>query len=165
MGRELTPAELEELLGAYALDAMDGDERAQLEEWLARSPAAREELATLRETAALLAHTGRDAPPGVWTRIEGALAEEPPRLVLGAEGSVVPMRDRTRRRGLALRVTAGIAAASAAAAGITAVVVSQEMSEQDQRLAAVERGIERAGLREAAVARSEERRVGKECRL
>jgi hypothetical protein len=152
MGRELTPRELEELLGAYALDAVDGDERAQLEGWIARSPAARAELVELRETAALLAHTGRDAPPGVWDRIEGALAEDPPGLVLGGEGSVVHMRGRIARRGLAMRVAAGIAAASAAAAAITVVVVSQEMSDQDHRLTAVERGIERTRMRDAAAA-------------
>lgn len=152
MGRELTPRELEELLGAYALDAVDGDERAQLEDWIARSPAARAELVELRETAALLAHTGRDAPPDVWARIEGALAEDPPGLVLGGEASVVSLRDRTQRRSIALRVTAAIAAASAAAAAITAVVVSHEMSNQEHRLTAVERGIQHAGTQQAAAA-------------
>ena len=31
MGRELTPTELSDLLGAYALDALDGDELNQVE--------------------------------------------------------------------------------------------------------------------------------------
>ena len=82
MGRELSPAELHELLGAYALDAVDADEREQVEAYLARTPSAVAEVSALQETAALLAHVGREAPDGLWSRIEGALAEEPPHLVL-----------------------------------------------------------------------------------
>ena len=40
MGGDLTPAELDELLAAYALDAVDGDERALVEGWIARTPRA-----------------------------------------------------------------------------------------------------------------------------
>lgn len=141
MGRELSPHELHELLGAHALDAVDGDEREQLEEWLARSPEAREELAELRETAALLAHVGVEAPPGLWTRIEEELGEEPPPLVL-------PFR----RRSNALRVTAGIAAASVAAAAVTVVVLTNKMERQDDRLEAVANSMERDGTRRAALA-------------
>ena len=35
MGRDLTPAELDELLAVYALDAVDGDEHAQVDAWIA----------------------------------------------------------------------------------------------------------------------------------
>ena len=44
VGRELSPTELRELLGAYALDAVDADERRQVEAYLARTPAAVAEL-------------------------------------------------------------------------------------------------------------------------
>ncbi len=141
MGRELSTRELHELLGAYALDAVDGDERAQVEEWLERSPEGHVELAGLREAAAHLSHTALVAPPEVWARIEAALAEEPPPLVL-------PLR----RRRTALRVTAGLAAASVAAAAITAIVLSDKMARQDDRLAAVTRSMEHEGMRRAAIA-------------
>jgi hypothetical protein len=141
MARELSPHELHELLGAYALDAVDGDERVQLEEWLDRSPDARDELIALQETAALLSHTGREAPPEVWVRIEEALGEEPPPLVL-------PLR----RRWNALRLTAGLTAASAAAAAITAIVLSDKMARQDDRLEAVAHSMEHDGMRRAALA-------------
>ncbi|MEX0664780.1 MAG: anti-sigma factor [Acidimicrobiia bacterium] len=141
MGRELTPTELHELLGAHALDAVDGDERDQVEEWLARSPDAREELAALRETAALLAQVETEAPVTVWARIEEALAEEPPPLA-------VPIR----RRRLAMRVTAGLAAASAAAAAITAVVLSDELARQDERLESMARSVRHRGMERAAIA-------------
>jgi hypothetical protein len=141
MARELTPRELDELLGAYALDAVDGDERAQVEAWLERSPEARAELASLRETAALLTQPARAAPPGVWARIEDALSETPPPLVLPSG-----------RRRLAVRATAALAAASAAAAAITAVVLSDEMAEQEHRLESVAQSVREDGMRRAATA-------------
>lgn len=146
MARELTPAELSELLAAYALDAVDGDEHAQVEEWLDRSPDARLELDELRETAALLAYGRGVAPPGLWARIEGALAEEPPALVLPVASA------RSRRRGLAVRVTAAMAAASAVAATLTAVVLSDEMAEQEDRLEQVAASVEQEAVRRAASA-------------
>ena len=36
----MTPEEIEELLGAYALDAVDEDERAEVEEFLSTNPRA-----------------------------------------------------------------------------------------------------------------------------
>ena len=41
MARELTKQELDDLLGVYALDAVDGEERDQVEEYLDRDPTAR----------------------------------------------------------------------------------------------------------------------------
>jgi anti-sigma factor RsiW len=141
VGRELSPTELRELLGAYALDAVDADERRQVEAYLARTPAAVAELSELRETAALLAHVGREAPDGLWTRIEGALAEEPPRLVLPAA--------RTRGRVL---TRVGIAAAFAVVvASITVTAVLHgEMDDQQARLDRLSASVARNGVTRAA---------------
>jgi len=143
MGRELSPHELDELLGAYALDAIDGDEREQLERWIDRSPAAAAELATLRETAAMLAHAGGDAPPGVWTRIEESLSAEPPRFTLPS-GGVTPLRETRRRRRAAFRIGAGIAAASAAAAAITTVVLDEQTADPMEQFAQAARDVDDA---------------------
>ena len=75
MARELTPAELDELLGAYALDALDADERDAVEEWLARSPNARRDADELRETASLLAESAEAPPSDLWSRIEARLGD------------------------------------------------------------------------------------------
>ena len=48
-------AETHELIAAYALDALDGDERARAKEVLATSEEAREELRLLTEVAAAMA--------------------------------------------------------------------------------------------------------------
>ncbi len=66
------------LLGAYALDAVDDDERGLVDEHLLACPRCRAELAEHREVAATLAHTGATAPEGVWERIVDSLEEPPP---------------------------------------------------------------------------------------
>jgi len=56
--------DLDDLLGAYALDAIDDDERRWIEARLASDVAARAELARLRRVASLLAFTrGKVKPP------------------------------------------------------------------------------------------------------
>ena len=47
--------ELDSLLGAYALDALDADDRARVEAYLERDVAARAEVDEMHETAAALA--------------------------------------------------------------------------------------------------------------
>jgi anti-sigma factor RsiW len=72
--------DVEELLGAYALDAVDAVEQARVEDYLAINPRAAEEVRQHREVATMLAFTGMDAPEGVWSRIESeieATAPEP----------------------------------------------------------------------------------------
>jgi len=152
VARELTPAELHELLAAYALDAVDPEEREQLDAHLARVPRARREVDELREAAALLAFSDADrAPAELWGRIEHALGAEPPRLVLplapGAERA-----PRRRGRGIGTRVAVAIAAASAAAAVVTAVVVDHEMSRQEERLDLVAASMAHDDMRRAAEA-------------
>lgn len=151
MARELTPEECGLLLGAYALDAIDDpDERAQVEEYLRRVPTARDEVEDLREVTALLASSGSSAPPdGLWERIEAALAVEPPALVL----PIAPGRRARSRRGVGARVAVAVAAASAAAAVVGAFVITDEMSQQADRLARVEAQVGTdQGTRRAALA-------------
>ena len=67
-----------DLLGAYALDAVDPDERAAIERHLVDCPRCRAEVAEHREVASYLAHTGADAPEGVWDKIAAELAPAAP---------------------------------------------------------------------------------------
>ncbi|HEX7169093.1 MAG TPA: anti-sigma factor [Acidimicrobiales bacterium] len=78
-----THEELQELLGAYALDAVEPDERDVVEAHLATCPRCRAEVMEHRETAALLAFAGHDAPAGLWDRIASNLEEAPPPVDLG----------------------------------------------------------------------------------
>jgi anti-sigma-K factor RskA len=72
--------ELDSLLGAYALDALDAEERGRVEAYLARNPAARDEVDELRESAASLALAPPHdtvAPSELWTKISEQIAAEP----------------------------------------------------------------------------------------
>jgi len=142
------PSEIEELFGVYALDALDADERAAVETYLERSDAARAEVAGLQEVAALLGNSGDAAPDGLWGRIELALAAEPPRLVLPLDRA---RTERARRRGVGGRAALAIAGASVAAALLAAVVVSNHMADQDNRLDRVASAVEGDGMRRAAL--------------
>jgi anti-sigma factor RsiW len=155
VARELTPTELRELLPVYALDAVEHDERAQVDAYLQRTPEAQHEVDELRETAALLAFSDREvAPEDLWSRIEDALGAEPPGLALplGSWPAGAAPATARRGRGIAARVAVGIAAASAIAAGITAFVVSDEMSQQEERLERVAASVAHQGMRSAAEA-------------
>lgn len=153
--------DLQELLGAYALDAVDPDEAAELEEHLRSCPQCRAELADHRSVAALLANAGGPAPAGVWTRIAGALddpaagaerdasvaslpdvsASPPPgpsapRAVPAAVDApggtvVVPLAAGRRRR---RRVPAVLGAAAAAVLLVVGAVGVITIRDQEQRL-------------------------------
>jgi Anti-sigma-K factor rskA, C-terminal/Putative zinc-finger len=78
----LTHDEIEELLGAYCLDAVDPDEREAIEAHLPECPRCRAEVAELREVAALLANNNADAPDGLWDRIAEVIDDTAPPMRL-----------------------------------------------------------------------------------
>ncbi len=98
---------LRSLLGAYALDAVDDTERAQVDEHLPGCPRCRAEAGDHREVAALLGRSGAPAPAGLWDRIASELdgrTAPPLRLVLAGHGATpattvgpAPVVDRRSR--------------------------------------------------------------------
>jgi len=90
MARQLTPEELEALLGAYALGAVDDEERAQVEAYVAEHPPAAEELEQLQDAAVWLAVSGAPASRALWDKISAATKPDPAPLRLP---------DRRRDRG------------------------------------------------------------------
>jgi hypothetical protein len=115
---------LDELLGAYALDAVDDLERRRLDEYLVANPAAREEVDEHRTVAALLA-AGPEAPPaGLWDRIARSLDDAAPAPGPRLAGVLPP--PRRRRWGAVLGVAAAAVVAVVAAVAITAAVVGDE---------------------------------------
>ena len=78
----MTHDEIEEMLGVYALDALDADERQEIDDHLASCPRCRAELAAHREVAALLGNPVGDA---------AAVAPD------AASGTASPLRFRTSR--------------------------------------------------------------------
>lgn len=121
--------EIADLLGAYALDAVDPHERDLVEAHLLTCVRCRAEVEDHRQAASLLAHTGGSAPDGLWERIASELAEPPPALRLVAQRpdpgpEPAPARRRVPR----------LAAAVAAAAAVVVAVLGVQVRQQDQRI-------------------------------
>jgi anti-sigma-K factor RskA len=107
--------EIEELLGAYALDAVDVDEARTVEVHLADCPRCRAEVEAHREVAALLSSgTTTAVPDGVWDRIAADLGDTPPPVPIEvASGTRRAERTvRTDRRDGPGRLLLGLAAAA-----------------------------------------------------
>jgi anti-sigma-K factor RskA len=126
--RELTRAELDELLPLYALDALDGEERAQVTRYVERDDVARGEVESLRETASFLPRPDVHAPASVWSGIANALdvpdepVEAPPLRLLSSSESRESRRSRR------------VVAILAAAAVVLAVVLGVEVVRQQSRI-------------------------------
>jgi anti-sigma-K factor RskA len=136
--RELTRAELDELLPLYAVDALDGEEREQVARYVERDDDARAEVESLREAVSFLPPRDVPAPASLWEGIEGALdapahdLEVPPlRLVTGEtplDAAADRPRDARGRRGRWL------VALLAAAAIVLAVVLGVQVVRQQNRI-------------------------------
>ena len=111
----LTHRDIQELLGVYALDAVDDDERELVELHLPDCPRCRAEVAEHRDVAAFLGNSTAPAPDGVWSRIASSLEEAPPPLTL------VPSRTPRLSTRRAVRVATALAAAAAVLVGVVAV--------------------------------------------
>ncbi len=73
---ELTDSELDDLLGAYALNALDDGERHAVDRYLTRSPRARAEVSDHLLVACALGSSPSDAPVMLWDRISDQLANQ-----------------------------------------------------------------------------------------
>jgi hypothetical protein len=132
MNTPMNDPELDALLGAYALDALDaldGEERALVEDYLERNPRARAEVDELRESAAALALApvdDRRAPEGLWDKISASIAED----VEPVPGAASLAEQRAKRRKFATRAGVVIAVA----ASIVAVVLAVQVVSLDGQL-------------------------------
>ena len=163
-----THSDIQELLGAFALDAVDDDERDVIDAHLVGCPRCRAEVEGHRETAALLAHSGARAPEGVWDRIANALDEAPPALELdriaprpAGVGPVATAPDdlSERRRAKAavprsvpLRVAAATMAVAAALTLFLGVALGRNDDGGLGRLEAATEAMEKAAVSNAAYA-------------
>ena len=134
--------DIEDLLGAFALDAVDDDERDIVEAHLAGCPRCRAEVERHRETAALLAQGGERAPEGVWDRIAEALDEAPPALDLAP----------VARRTIGLRVAAATMAVAAAVTLFVGVALGRHDSHRLDNIDKLAQAIQEANVNSAAFA-------------
>ena len=131
--------EASDLLGVYALDAVDGDERTELEEHLETCPRCRAELDSLREVATAMGNSVETPPEGLWSQIALRLpvrqeGEEPPPMPQLAQEPRSPFRapaaGPTRRR----RVLTGTVGAIAVAAASVAAVLGIGLVRADNKV-------------------------------
>ena len=119
MNARLTPKELRELLGAYALGALGADEKTQVEAALLDDPDAREELHRLEHAAAWLGHATPRPPAQAWE----AVRVEMERDLAAAPATVVPLQPApASARQRAWRVLAVAAAMLVVVAGAFGLV-------------------------------------------
>lgn len=134
MGRELSHGDVVELLGAYALDALDPAERQAVEEHAAGCPPCAEEIVQHREVAGLLTPGWARPPAGLWDKIATSLVDVPPPLDLAP---VIAMKRRERglgqapsspsRRGrFGVGIAAMVAVAAVAMVGFLGVRVAND---------------------------------------
>ncbi|MDQ1435556.1 MAG: hypothetical protein QOF59_2372 [Actinomycetota bacterium] len=125
--------ELDTLLGAYALDALEPGERARVDAYLATNARARDEVDELRESAASLALAPVDdaiAPPELWDRITSTIdAEEASdgAGTGGGEDEELTAR-RTRRAMNGMNRSRWLSLVTAAAAVVALVLATQVVS-------------------------------------
>mgnify|MGYP001824489669 FL=1 len=112
--------ELDELLGAYALDAVDDDERRRVDDYLEINPRASAEVQAHREVATMLAFTGMDAPDDLWSRISDEIGEQAPPP--GPElAKVISFDDHPKRRLISRVAPWAVSVAAAAVIAFVAV--------------------------------------------
>jgi anti-sigma factor RsiW len=128
--------DVHELSAAYALDALDGDERERYEVHLAGCEECRQELAELGETVGLLAWGVESPapPPELRNRILAAAATE--------RENVVPLRARDHRIVRSLAAVAAVAACAAIGFGVWATTLSHSLDSQRSTLAAEQRAVQ-----------------------
>lgn len=125
MDDELTPDELRALLGAFALGALDEDERAQVETFVLRDRDARAELHQLEHAVAWLGHASPRPSAASWAVVRDEMARDTAPDAEGTEDAetaaapVVPITAaRTARRRSPWYAVAAVAAGIALVLGI-----------------------------------------------
>lgn len=175
----MTHADIAEMLGAYALDAVDPDEASAIERHLAECPRCRAEVAAFHDVAGALGNLGGAAPPGLWEKVAAELVlgaeAEPyrpatvPYLAAPAEiarttstSTALPQSGTSARSatlwglGTARRrsVVLGSVAALAAALAIVVGVLSSKVVNLDNQVSALSAGVVAGGVK-AQVAAAE----------
>ncbi len=131
--------DLDELLGAFALDAIEPVERFEMDRYLHDNEAARHEVDELRETAAMLAllHVEREpVPDSVWDGIQSAIREQGDEPEASAD--VIPLHGARVERAVRRRwsVPLPVAALLVAAASVAIVLLAARNDNSPRGLAA-----------------------------
>jgi len=149
----VTHDQVSELLGAFALDAVDRDEYEQIEAHLSECPRCRAEVDAHREVAAALGNSVEPLPEGLWESIASRLPARPdegapPMPVLvrdGAPGEDTPTSafrtPRPARTGRSGRTRLFTVASIAVAAAAVAIVLGVNLVHDDHQIAQLQNAV------------------------
>jgi anti-sigma-K factor RskA len=128
------------LSGAYAVDALDADERAAFERHLATCPSCSDEVRELRETAAVLAAAEETTPPARMrdsVLAQARITPQTPREQDSSSAVVVSMRARSTRLLSVAAAVLAFALVGVAAWGIAAHQTSARLTAQAAQVSSV----------------------------
>lgn len=144
--------DIRDLLGAWAVDALDDVERARVERALRVDAELRDEARELRETVALLAEADAQAPP---PELREAVLEQVARRPQGARDEPQPeteVKAASRRREVVRRrrspwqwIGAAAAVVAIAVLGVVAIQQSDRAERAEQQVAAVQTALQQPG--------------------
>lgn len=152
-------ADLRELLGVYAVDALEGEEHEAVEEHLAGCDECRSEVAAHREAAALVASGPTEAPPELWERIRDEIDIGPERSETGRVTPLMPSARRAVRRWRVATAAGAVAAMALSVVAVNAVLDRRDLEERVDELAAAVEGSSISGAARAAQVDPTARRV------
>jgi len=150
MERTLSHDEVAELLGAYALDAVESDEAAAIAAHLETCPRCSAELAEHREVVGMIANAGGDAPVELWDRIAQQIQPPgaPPDLRPAGVAPPTPLAGARRRR----RTGRAVAAVAAGAAAAVIALLGVQVGRLDNRVGQLAAAAQHTGLSQAVQA-------------
>ena len=128
--------EIHDLVAAYALDAVDDDERMAFERHLETCERCRNELAGLRDTAASLAYAAGPVAPA-----PGAARADPRRRRAQSGPTSSRCRPRRSRTAVVLGTATAIAAGIAIALGIWNISLHNSLDDEQAQLAATNKAL------------------------
>jgi anti-sigma factor RsiW len=138
----MTHDDAAELLAAMALDALDTEAHAQMEEHILTCTECQRELDSLREVASAIGNTYEAPPEGLWSQIATRLYETDPTdapsppVFLGDFDPARPSDPHRSRRTRGLLLTVSLAAAAAIIAlGLTLSSANTRVANLEQALA------------------------------
>jgi len=148
----MTHDEIEELLGAYALDAALPEQRQQIDAHIAGCSRCRAEIEAHLEMAAMLAGPGTEVPPGIWEKIARSITDQDgaersqkpsPTLPPVIPWATVPAGRRPSRPRLWVAVTAVAAA--------VVILLGMEVAQLHSQIRSLNHRVAQSGLAEAAL--------------
>jgi anti-sigma-K factor RskA len=152
----VTHDEVSELLGAFALDAVDGDEYELIEAHLADCPRCRAEVDAHREVAAALGNSVEPLPDGLWDSIASRLPprqdeEVPPMPILvrdapaeqGGEAAKFrsPASSGSSRPRRSMRSRFAVVASIAVAAAAVAIVLGVNLAHDNHQISQLQTAV------------------------